>query len=144
MIRKWNDGDVIELSLDMRTRTMRPIPYGQELMMNKVVWGQNYMIPTLDKEDPIAHKHIALLRGPITLAQENRLGYSVDDPIEVDVDEDGYVNVEFPETEIAPYDNILEVQVPLTNGTKMTVTDYSSAGNLWTEESKMAAWMLTK
>ena len=135
---------MIDLTLDMRTRAMRPIPYGQELLINHVIWGYNYMIPTLDKEDPIAHKHLALLRGPITLAQENRLGYSVDDPVEIAVDEDGYVAVEFPEKEIAPYDNILELQVPLTDGTKMTVTDYSSAGKLWTEESKMAAWILTK
>ena len=27
---------------------------------------------------------------------------------------------------------------------EMHVTDYASAGKLWTEESKMAAWMLTK
>ena len=26
----------------------------------------------------------------------------------------------------------------------MTVTDYASAGKLWTEESKMAVWMLTE
>ena len=144
VIREWNDGDVIELTLDMRTRAIRPIPYGQELLMNNVIWGYNYMIPTLDKEDPIAHKHVALLRGPITLAQENRLGYCVDDPIDVEIDSDGYVAVTFPEKDTAPYAHILELQVPLTDGTKMTVTDYSSAGKLWTEESKMAAWMLTK
>jgi len=38
---------------------------------------------TYDIEDPIAHKHIALRRGPIMLAQENRIGYSVDNPISV-------------------------------------------------------------
>ena len=29
----------------------------------------------------------------------------------------------------------------MVNG-KNVVTDYASAGKLWTEESKMAAWML--
>ncbi len=144
IVREWMNGDVIELTLDMRTRAMRPIPYGEDILMNEVVWSQDYVVPKLDREDPLARKHVALLRGPITLAQENRLGYSVDDPIEVEVDEDGYVDVELPEEDLAPYKHIIEVRVPLTDGSKMAVTDYSSAGKLWTEESKMAAWMLTK
>lgn len=142
--RQWSCGDTVELELDMRTQAMLPIPYGEEILMNKVIWGANYMIPTYDIEDPIAHRHIALRRGPVMLAQENRLGYSVDDPVEIAVNDDGYVDVTFPETDKAPYPHILEVEVPLTDGTKMTVTDYSSAGKLWTEESKMAVWFLTK
>ena len=134
----------MELLLDMRTECLRPIPYGHQVLMNHVVWGANYMIPTYDEEDPIAKNHMALRRGPITLAQENRLGYSVDEPVEIAVGEDGYVDVAFPEAEIAPYENILELEVPLADGRKMHVTDYASAGKLWTNESKMAAWMLVK
>ena len=52
--------------------------------------------------------------------------------------------MEMPTNDIAPYKHIIEVRVPLTDGSTMTVTDYASAGKLWTEESKMAAWMLTK
>ena len=144
IVRSWCDGDVIELELDMRTRAIRPIPYGQDILMNAVNWKCDYVLPALDIEDPMAHRHVALLRGPLTLAQENRLGYSVDDPVEIEIDEDGYVDVAFPEVDTAPYAHILELCVPLSNGSKMTVTDYSSAGKLWTEESKMAAWMLTK
>ena len=140
----WETGDSIEITLDMRTEAIYPTPYGQELLMNKVIWGINSMVLTLDKEDPIAKNHVALRRGPLMLAQENRLGYSVDDAVEIEVDKDGYVAIEFPETDTAPYAHILEVLVPLKDGTKMTVTDYSSAGKLWTEESKMAVWMLTK
>ena len=142
--REWIPGDTIELVLDMRTESIRPIPYGNQVLMNHVVWGGNYMIPTYDEEDPLAKYHLALRRGPIVLAQENRLGYSVDEPVDILVGEDGYVDVTFPEKEIAPYENILEVEVPLTDGSKMHVTDYASAGKLWTEESKMAAWMLVK
>ena len=140
--RTWTSGDVIELTLDMRTECIKPIPYGHQVLMNQVVWGANYIIPTYDEEDPIAKNHRALRRGPIVLAQENRLGYSVDEPIDILVREDGYVDVTFPEVEIAPYENILEVEVPLVGGSKIHVTDYASAGKLWTEESKMAAWML--
>lgn len=96
----------------------------------------------MTRKDPVAHRHLALRRGPIILAQENRLGYNVDDPVSIAMEPDGYVNVAFPEKEVAPYPHMLEVTVPLTDGTAMHVTDYASAGKLWTEESKMAAWML--
>ena len=142
--RLWKSGDVVEIVLDMRTEALYPTSYGHQILMNEVIWGHNYVIPTYDEEDPIAKNHIALRRGPVILAQENRLGYSVDEPVKVKVDEDGFVNVKFPEKDIAPYEHIVEVLVPLENGTMMTVTDYGSAGKLWTEESKMAAWMLTE
>lgn len=141
--RSWANGDVIELTLDMRTEILRPIPYGHQVLMNHVVWGINYMIPTYDEEDPKAKYHVALRRGPIMLAQENRLGYSVDEAIALPKSTDGYAEICVPEQEIAPYEHLLELEVSLTDGTKMHVTDYASAGKLWTEESKMAVWMLT-
>ena len=141
--REWNSGDEVNIDLDMRTQAILPIPYGSEIITNKVIWGANYMVATFDKEDPIAHRHIALRRGPVMLAQENRLGYSVDTPISVAVDEDGYVDVELTAGK-APYEAVVEAYVPLANGKKMLVTDYASAGKLWTDESKMAVWMLTK
>ena len=140
--REWSAGDILELVLDMRTEALKPTPYGHQVLMNKVIWGANYVIPTYDEEDSLAKHHIALRRGPIILAQENRLGYSVDEPVSILIGEDGYVHVIIPETEIAPYEHMLEVEVPLKDGCKMHVTDYSSAGKLWTEESKMAAWIL--
>lgn len=139
--RTWKDGDKIELSLDMQTEAIYPIPYGEQILMNEVVWGHNYMVSTYDREDPIARKHIALCRGPIMLAQENRLGYSVDEPVSVQVNEDGTVDAVLPKQDIAPYPHIVEAQVPLANGGYMIVTDYASAGKLWTEESKMAVWI---
>ena len=141
--REWKSGDVVYLELDMRTEAVYPIPYESQVLMNKVIWGHNYMIPTYDAEDPIAHNHIALRRGPVMLAQENRLGYSVDQPISVKVNEDGYVDVAKTDKEI-PYNCILKLDIPLSNGNSITVTDYASAGKTWTEESKMAVWMLTE
>ena len=141
--REFKNGDTISLEFDMRTKAILPIPYGEQILINEVVWGANYMIPTFDREDPLAARHIALRRGPVMLAQENRLGYSVDDPIDVKVEPDGYVNVELTEGN-APFNCIVEASVPLTNGEKITVTDYASAGKTWSEESKMAVWMLTE
>ena len=141
--RVWNNGDMIEIELDMRTEAIYPISYGSQVLMNKVIWGKNYMVPTYDAEDPIAHKHIALRRGPVMLAQENRLGYSVDDSVDIKVDDDGYVDVVLTNDEI-PFECVVKAGVPLCNGNYMTVSDYASAGKLWTDESKMAVWMLTK
>ena len=141
--RKW-DSDIIELCFDMRARAIYPIPYGSQVLMNKVIWGVNYMVPTFDKEHPDTAKHIAIQRGPLMLAQENRLGYSVDDAVSVKVNEDGYINIVVPETKSAPYNCEVEAQIPTTDGGYFTVTDYASAGKLWAEESKMAVWFNTK
>ena len=142
--RLWNNDDTIEIEFDMTTKAVYPMPYGSQVLMNKPVWGYNYVVPNYDEEDPLAHKHIALRRGPIVLAQENRLGYSVDEPVNIKVNDNGEVDVVIPEKGIAPYENIIEVSVPLVNGKYMTLTDYSSAGKLWNKESKMAAWILTE
>ena len=141
--RLWKNQDVIELEFDMRTQVAYPIAYGSQVLMNKVIWGKNYVIPTFDEEDPIAHKHISLRRGPLMLAQENRLGYDVDEPVEIKVRNDGYVDVMLTEKDI-PFDCLVKAEVPLSNGEYMTVTDYASSGKLWNEESKMAVWMLVK
>ena len=120
------------------------MPYGTQVLMNKVVWGHNYMIPTFDREDPIAKNHIALRRGPVMLAQENRLGCSVDKPVKIKVNKDSYVDAIIPDLKTAPYECIEEVKVPLETGGYITLTDYASAGKLWNEESKMAVWILTE
>lgn len=142
--REWSDGDCIELNLDMRVRVIYPQPYGHQIMMSRMISALDYMIPVYDEEDVLAKKHAALMRGPIVLAQENRLGYSVDDPIRLLINSDGGVDAVFAEKKIAPYKNMLELEIPLANGTTMHVTDYASAGKTWSEESKMAAWMLTE
>lgn len=136
----WSD-DTIEINLDMRAKVIYPIPYGHEILMNKVVWGQNYVISTYDEEDALAKDHIAIKRGPLVLAADNRLGRSVDEPIPVAVNADGVVDVTVPDIKKAPYSNMLELNVPLTDGSFCTMTDYASAGKTWTEESKMAAWI---
>lgn len=142
--RKWQKGDIIELEFDMRARAIYPIPYGSQVLMNKVIWGANCMIPTFDREHPSTKNHIAIQRGALMLAQENRLGYSVDDAVSVKVNEDGYIDIIIPEEKTAPYACELEAQIPTADGGYFTVTDYASAGKLWTDESKMAVWFNTK
>ncbi len=142
--RDWSDGDIVELDLDMRTECIRPTPYGSQVLMNKVVWEAHYIVPTYDEEDPDAKNHLAFRRGPVILAQDSRLGYSVDDPVSFRVREDGFVDAVIPEKGIAPYPHMVEAALPLADGGFLHVTDYASAGKLWTQESKMAAWMRVK
>ena len=142
--REWNDGDVIEITIDMRTRAIYPVPYGSRVLMTKPVMKKDfYIVPLFDEEDEKAKNHIALLRGPIVLAQDNRLGYSVDDAICIEI-KDGYVDTEIITEKRASFDAIIEARIPLTDGKYIMLVDYSSAGKTWNEESKMAAWILTK
>lgn len=140
----WNDGDEIVYCLDMRTQVIRPISYGSQLIMTDMLWEYDYVVAKYDVEDPAAKEHIALRRGPVILAAENRLGYSVDDAFDIKIRDDGYVDAFLMEDGIAPYNNILEMEIPLNNNEKMHMTDYASAGKLWNEESKMAAWIRLK
>ena len=142
--RIWNTGDRIEIQLDMRTKAIFPMAYGNQILMTKVLWKLNYCVPAYDLEDPIAKNHIALQRGPVMLAQDNRLGYSVDRPISVLVGKDGYVDVLPANHTDIPYPHMVGGYIPLSNGDTILVTDYASAGKLWNTDSKIAVWMLTE
>lgn len=140
--RIWKDNDVIDISFNMQTEIIKPIPYGHQILMNHVVWGQNYVIPSYDEEDTAAKKHIALKRGPVILAMDNRLGKSVDEPI--NIDKSGrYIDTQVLDEANAPYPCLMEVSIKDKNNNDIFLTDYASAGKLWNEESKMAAWLLT-
>ena len=142
--RTWNTGDKIEIQLDMRTKAIFPIAYGKQILMTNMLWTLNYSVPTYDVEDPMAKYHIALQRGPVMLAQDNQLGYSVDAPVSIQVSKDGFVDATLAESANIPYPNMVGCYLPLSDGGSLLVTDYASAGKLWTNESKMAVWMLTK
>ena len=141
IFREFSDGDQIALSLDMRTEIIRPIPYGEQVLMNEVIWGANMLIPTYDAEDPMAKHHVALRRGPLMLAEDERLGYSADTPITV-LDNNGYAEVTV--TTPADYPNLLTAEVALEGGETITLTDYASAGKVWNNGKRMAVWLLTK
>ncbi|MBR6745463.1 MAG: glycoside hydrolase family 127 protein [Clostridia bacterium] len=139
--REWRDGDTLSLMLDMRTQAIRPIPYGSQILMNKVVWDKDITVPRFDREDPLAREHLAFRRGPIMLAQDGRLGYSLSDAASVRVRADGYVDAQLPAEKKAAFDTVVEAALPLADGSYMPVVDYASAGKLFSEKSRMAVWM---
>ncbi len=143
--RLWSSGDEVLLELDMTTRVIRPPVYSDDLIVDRIsVDGREYAVATYDRQDEKAKYHIALQRGPIMLAQENRLGYSVDEPMSFAVQPDDTIEAILPKQDIAPYEHMVEVCVPLTDGRTVHLTDYASAGKTWNTDSKMAVWMLTK
>ena len=88
--------------------------------MTKVIWEANMVIPTFGIEDPVAKNHIALRRGPLKPAQDNRLGYNVDDAVSIE-SKNGYTDVKISDNETMGFDTIVSAKVPLSNGTYMTV-----------------------
>lgn len=140
--RLWKDGDEVTVELDMTTRVIRPISYGTDILMNKVIWGKNYVVSTFDREDPKAKDHVALRRGPIMLAQDSRLGHPLEQPAGLRIDEEDCVSGEV--IRVDTYPNMIALRLPKTDGSTLTVTDYASAGKLWTQESRMAVWMLNE
>ncbi len=142
--RAWKSGDSIEITLDMRTRAIKPIPYGSQILMTKVRWEYSYIVPSFDAEHPLACKHIALQRGPIMLAQDTRLGVNPDSAVAIKVREGAFVDAVIPEIDVASFEHIVEAHIPLENGEYMPLIDYSSAGKLWSDESKIAVWILTE
>ena len=127
----------------MQAKAIHHIPYGRQLIMTKTC-SIDYIVAVVDHEHPEAKNHIAIQRGPLMLARENRLGRPVDIPVSIKISAEDKVNVRVLETGAAPYPCMFAGQVETEDGDFFTVTDYASAGKTWTDESKMAVWMKIK
>ena len=141
--KEWKNGDTIILDLDMRTEVIRPIPYEPQFIMTNVFWGYHYVTAKYDKQDPEALNNYAFRRGPIVLAQDKRLGNEIDGAVEINTDVDYIDTTEADKSEV-PYDCTVAVKLPLMNGGEMLLTDYASAGKLYSGKSALAAWIKTK
>lgn len=88
-----------------------------------------------EKGAPGENEYIAFRRGCITLAADARLGYTAEEVIAPELLPDGSVK-----TEEAPCPEIPDARLCLRVG-NMRLTDYASAGQTYSEESLMAAWI---
>jgi hypothetical protein len=141
--RIWKKGDKVELSLDMRTFVIKPIPNPRDILMTKTSWGSDYHIPHVVVESPYAKYHIAMQRGPLVLARDARLGDGdVCDPVNIKYDADGVVEV--TPSAAAGFDTVVEFDIPLVHGGSFKAIDYSSAGKTWREDSKYGCWLPTR
>ena len=134
--RVWKKGDIVELCFDMSTEIIRPIPYGTQILMNRVVWGANSITtPSFDREDPEAKHHLALRRGPIMLARDEELEADITAPIVPKII-NGFAAVELvkalPKTQ-------LTAELILEDGKKITLCDYASCLRLTVPTAKPVA-----
>jgi DUF1680 family protein len=113
---EWSNGDEILLDLPMAVKRVLP-PEGA---VNADVFA-------------------AYTYGPLVLAADKRIT-DPDAVLDVAVDQKGIAASrevycpEIRETHIC-------LEVALTDGTKVRLIDYASAGKTWTEESRCAAWL---
>jgi len=121
--RKWSCFDVIELDFEM----------GMELVLPPFGGVDN---------DRGQGKLVAFRKGPVVFARDKRLGEEIDSIIDVDVDENGYVNA--ASSSKAKFDTQQEYTVTMKDGSHITLIDFQSAGKTWDEDSFMTVWCPTE
>lgn len=136
--RKWKKGDEVSLTFDMRTFALYPIAYGEDMLINNMLFEYDYLVPTHDIEDKLAKRHIALERGPLMLATEELPESNGCKEIDFETKEKLLVNVL---TEKEDADSILEAEVKTSTG-NLHLKDYASAGK--DKKKEIAVWLLTK
>ena len=121
--RNWNDGDTIELDLEMKMELIKA-PFG-------------------GIENDKGSKHlVAFKKGPVVFARDRRLGEEIDSIIDVETDENGCV--EAVESDSADFTTEQEYRIYNKDGSYITVVDFQSAGKTWKDDSMMTVWCPTK
>ncbi|PYP75421.1 MAG: hypothetical protein DMD35_21515 [Gemmatimonadetes bacterium] len=116
--RTWRAGDEVRLELDLRARVVR-VPGARD-------------------------RHVAVVRGPVVLARDSRLGGDVDEVASLRADAEGHVALESASTR--PDSVWMAFSTPFEQGLhdakgELFLTDYSSAGNAWNETSRFRVWL---
>ena len=127
--KEWHD-DVITVEYPMELRTQLPMVWDEEIVYipqeTKVIHDEN--------DD----HYVALMRGPLTLAVDSRMGKSADSVF--DFEPNGEI---CDEKEIIPgIPCLLKMRFADKNGEEFYLVDYSSAGKDW--KTDIAAWLRTK
>jgi DUF1680 family protein len=106
--RRWKPSDRVSLSLDLRGRILREA--------------------NGDK------RYVAVVRGPVALARDLRLGGDgIDEPVKLQEDERGFVSLKRTPPPAG-------VQMAFAAG-GVILCDYASAGNTWDARSRYRTWM---
>jgi DUF1680 family protein len=120
--RKWNTGDEISVDLDMRGRVVR--------------LGKN-------------PENVAIVRGPIVLARDTRLGGPVIDAwITPDSDKEDYINLELTEQKKDHFwmkfklsGKAESLNIDNNKSEPLIFCDFASAGNTYNTESRFRVWL---
>ena len=116
--RTWNEGDVIELTLDLSARVLRASD---------------------ENGDDVTAAHVAVVRGPIVLARDARLGEPLLQAISLKDD-----TVELTPSQTADFPTNMEFSLTDDSGRVLHLIDYASAGKTCSEASLTSIWHPTK
>jgi hypothetical protein len=118
--RNWTPGDLVVLKLDLRGRAV-PAPSGAPQM--------------------------AVMRGPIVLALDNRLAQAQDLDVLLAADANGYVDLQARSDK--PNEVWMAFEVPFQTRPrqyasklmKLVMCDFASAGNGWSDSNLFRVWL---
>ncbi|MCK4966708.1 glycoside hydrolase family 127 protein, partial [bacterium] len=122
--RNWKAGDTVTIKFDLRGRVVRSPG---------------------DK-----HIHNAIVRGPIVLARDSRLGEIDTDEVLMPLSKDGFIKLEEvagnkPENILmvykAPFSVGFELRGDYKKPVELLLCDFSSAGNTWDRKSRYRVWL---
>lgn len=119
--RAFSPKDEIVLTLDLRTKLHHALP---------------------DPTDANAFYHVALTRGPITLARDARLPGNIEEALRFSPDEEGCVPCR-PDDACAA-EHTVACLVETADGREIPMIDYEHAGRTWDERSLLTVWIPTK
>jgi DUF1680 family protein len=128
LTRTWNDGDTVELKLDMRVEALRPTVYHKDIIRSRIIRRTCEMVSEEDVPAPECFEYAAFRRGPLVLACEG-----TDKSVSIEGHEDTYVDANVIKCERAG------LEVMLDNGLRLV--DSASAGKEWNEASAFTVWM---
>ena len=119
--RDWAQGDLVELKLDMRGRAV-PAPSGAP--------------------------ELAMMRGPVVLALDNRLLPPQTDAVRLATDADGFVALPPRGTNAAGFQMVFDVPFDVRPShffghhvIQLPMCDYASAGNAWSDTNLFRVWL---
>ena len=80
----------------------------------------------------------ALVRGPIVLARDQRLGGNIDEAEDIEADAGGYVELKPMATTIPA---MMQFTVPSAHGGSFPVVDFATSGDTWDARLKRVTWI---
>ena len=137
--RNWHD-DTICVDYDMALRIQYPEHWEEDIIYTEPFSSAKYIHAAGPKK--VYHQkeeddYICLMRGPVTMASDSRLGKKADSIF--DFVPCGKM---CPDREIVPGENcMVKMSFTDSNGKKFYLIDYASAGRDW--ETTIAAWLPT-
>ena len=138
--KEWSN-DTVTLDFDMKLRTQLPIKWDKAVVYTDMsnATGDNYVAEATtayheDKND----NYVALMRGPLVLAADSRLGKDASSIF--DFEPVGTICADNVIADGEPC--LLKMEFTDKTGKKLYLVDYASAGKDW--QTEIAAWLKTK